>query len=154
MLLNSPFASSSVGLGSNAANKLYNQEAYTYMNPDSFKANDATPEEVNRYIDQVYAPSAVGSENQGYMPDKNFNQANPFNNGSQNRFQSSEANPFGNTFDRGPDSPFMQPEPKRKGIKAILGIENPDGKSETVPGSDSLNSPTDTKKVDTSQSNF
>src|SRR5688572_33352168 len=27
---------------------------------------------------------------------------------------SNEVNPFGNTFDTGPDSPFMQKEPKRR----------------------------------------
>jgi hypothetical protein len=150
MLLNSPFASSSIGLGANAANKLYDQNAYTYMNPDSFKANDATPEEVNRYIDHVYSPK-VSTDKQGYMPDKNFDQANPFKNESENRFSSNEANPFGNTFERGPGSPYMQKETKRRGIKSIL---NMDGNSDSkMPGTDSKNSPTDTK-IDTTDSNF
>ncbi len=142
MLLNSEFATSS-GLG--IGNKFYNQDAYTYMNPDSFKANDATPEEVNRYIDQVYAPATKGGvENQSYQPNKNFDEPNPF------KTDLTETNPFGTTFDNSPESPFMQKDKKSK--RPYL-LRKP---SATMPGSDTDGqfNPVDSPKVDTSESNF
>lgn len=114
MLLNSPFASSSVGLGVQAQNKTFNNDAYNYLNPDSFKANDATPEEVNRYIDQVYKPEMNSSDNQGYAVDKNFDQPNPFKRNSETRSTLTEENPFGSTFDNSPQSPFLKKGPVRK----------------------------------------
>ncbi|MBX3137999.1 hypothetical protein KF707_17360 [Candidatus Obscuribacterales bacterium] len=145
MLLSSPFASSSVGLGVNSSNQMYNQNAYTYLNPDSFKANDATPEEVNRYIDQVYKPDLNKSGNQGYETNKGFDQPNPF---TGTRSSLTEENPFGSTFDNGPNSPYMQPEQARKkqyyGQKDISDSQ----KSVSTPASDVQN------KIDTSQSNF
>lgn len=147
MLLNSEFATSS-GLG--IGNNFYNQDAYTYMNPDSFKANDATPEEVNRYIDQVYAPATKGGvENQSYQPNKNFDQPNPFK--SNTKEQLSETNPFGTTFDNSPESPFMQKDPKRptrgkSGAPYFL-------RKPSTPGTDGQQDPADSQ-VDTSQSNF
>lgn len=140
MLLNSEFATSS-GLG--IGNKFYNQDAYTYMNPDSMKANDATPEEVNRYIDQVYAPATKGGvENQSYQPNKNFDEPNPF------KTELSEKNPFGTTFDNSPESPFMQQDKKSK--RPYL-LRKP---ASTMPGADAEFNPTDSPKVDTSESNF
>lgn len=147
MLLNSPFASSSVGLGVNTSNQMYNQNAYTYMNPDSFKANDATPEEVNRYIDQVYKPTLNSSGNQGYETNKGFDQPNPFN-GSRSTL--TEENPFGNTFDNGPNSPFMQTGPVRK--KQYYGQKDDDFQPKnSLPPSSTSGSPTEAQ-ID--QSNF
>jgi len=99
MLLNSPFANSSVGLGANSSNQIYNKEAYNYLNPDANKANDETPEEVNRYIDHVYSPNVGKSDNQGYHTQKDFDQENPFKTGAGTQSSLTEANPFGNTFD-------------------------------------------------------
>jgi hypothetical protein len=147
MLLNSPFANSSVGLGVNSSNQIYNKNAYTYLNPDSFKANDATPEEVNRYIDQVYKPDLNKSGNQGYEVNKGFDQPNPFKSGSETRSSLTEENPFGSTFDNGPKSPYMQKDPVRKklyyGQKDFSERQKPD--SSPVSGNEN---------VDTSQSNF
>lgn len=109
-LLKSEFANSSAALGVNATNRFYNKDAYTYMNPDSFKANDVTPEELERYIDHAYAPKLQKSDNPAYNTNKDFNSTNPFgmedNNDSSNepsnelrRFNST---PSSETQDTGP----------------------------------------------------
>ncbi|MBX9668632.1 MAG: hypothetical protein K2X93_13485 [Candidatus Obscuribacterales bacterium] len=77
-LLKSEFANSSAALGVNSTNRFYNKDAYTYMNPDSFKANDVTPEELERYIDHAYAPKLQKSDNPAYNTSKDFNSVNPF----------------------------------------------------------------------------
>lgn len=154
MLLNSEFAGSSVGLGVNASNQVYNRNAYTYLNPDSYKANDATPEEVNRYIDQVYTPNVGKSTNQGYQVNKNFDQENPFKTGSQS--QLSEDNPFGNTFDAGPSSPFLQKDylfPKKKRSSANTSSSDSSYRPTALPGSNE-NSYSRSDDADTSKSNF
>lgn len=137
------------GLGTSAGlgigNDFYNPEAYTYMNPDSFKANDATPEEVNRYIDKVYAPpTGAGTEIQSYQPNKGFDQPNPFKSTSDTDSSSREINPYGNTFDTGPDSPFMQKDTNNR-PKNRRRVKTSDSDS------NQFSEPT---KVDTSESNF
>lgn len=92
MLLNSPYAGSSIGLGANASKQIFNKDAYDYMNPQSKKINTPlVPAEFDPYVQNAYAPKMNKHYNPGYDTNKQFNQANPF--GMENRFNASES-PF------------------------------------------------------------
>src|SRR5579885_1872767 len=95
MLLNSPYAGSSVGLGVNASKQVFNKDAYDYMNPNSKKINaPLLPPDLDPYVDNAYAPKLNKHYYAGYDMNKSFNQQSPFA-GMESRFNATES-PFDN----------------------------------------------------------
>lgn len=79
MLLNSPYGSSSIGLGANSQKQIFNKDAYDYMNPNSKKINQPTASpELDPYIDNAYGPKINKHYTAGYDTNKDFNEPNPF----------------------------------------------------------------------------
>ncbi len=71
MLLNSPYASSSVGLGANGRNPVYSSSTFQYMHPEADQINKPTQTQ-QEYIDNAYAPTLQSGYSSAYETDSSF----------------------------------------------------------------------------------
>ena len=128
MLLNSPHASSSVGLGVNGKNAVYNKEAFKYMHPEAFKINKPTATQ-QEYIDNAYSPKLNKGYDSTYETDTRFKSGEKF---------SSQSNPFDNCFSNTEIQPAAttesaKSESPRRQSSDILEISPDSGSKSGVP---------------------
>lgn len=71
MLLNSPHGRSSIGLGVNGKNPVYNSSAFDMMHPEASGINEPTATE-RLFIENAYAPKVKKGYNASYETDKAF----------------------------------------------------------------------------------
>lgn len=71
MLLNSPMGRSSIGLGVNGKNPVFNSTAFDMMHPEASGINEPTPTE-RLFIENAYAPKVKKGYNAAYETDKAF----------------------------------------------------------------------------------